>query len=125
MYNAAVNRTPSLTASLSASAHPLHTHILPRLDDGARTLDESVSMARSAVADGIRVVAATPHVREDYPTRAAEMERRVSDVRQALAMEGLTLDVRTGGEIALDQLGTLDAEELARFGLAGNSGYLL
>lgn len=82
-------------------------------------------MARSAVADGIRVVAATPHVRDDYPTRAAEMERAVDDLRQALTNEGLTLDVRTGGEIALDRLGALDADELARFGLAGSSGYLL
>ncbi len=92
----------------------LHTHILPGLDDGARTLEESVAMARSAIADGIRVMAATPHVREDYPTRAAEMERGVGDLRQALAKEGLTLDVRTGGEIALDRLGTLEADELAR-----------
>jgi len=82
-------------------------------------------MARSAVDDGIRVVAATPHVREDYPTRAAEMERGVEELRQALADEGLRLDVRTGGEIALDRLGMLDADELARFGLAGNRGYLL
>jgi len=66
----------------------LHTHILPGLDDGARTLEESVAMARSAVADGIRVMAATPHVREDYPTRAAEMERGVGDLRQALAKGG-------------------------------------
>jgi protein-tyrosine phosphatase len=103
----------------------LHTHILPGLDDGPRTLEESVAMARSAVADGIRVVAATPHVREDYPTRAAEMERGVGELRQALATGGLTLDVRTGGEIALDCLGTLEADELARFGLAGNRSYLL
>jgi protein-tyrosine phosphatase len=103
----------------------LHTHILPGLDDGSQTLEESVEMARSAVADGICVVAATPHVRDDYPTRAAEMERAVDDLREALANEGLRLDVRTGGEIALDRLGTLDSDELARFGLAGNSGYLL
>ncbi len=82
-------------------------------------------MARSAAADGIRVMAATPHVREDYPTRAAEMEHGVADLRQALAKEGLTLDVRTGGEIALDRLGTLEADELARFALADNQSYLL
>jgi protein-tyrosine phosphatase len=103
----------------------LQTHILPGLDDGSRTLEERVEMARSAVADGICVVAATPHVRDAYPTRAAEMERAVDDLREALANEGLRLDVRTGGEIALDRLGTLDSDELTRFGLAGNSGYLL
>jgi protein-tyrosine phosphatase len=103
----------------------LHTHILPGLDDGARTLEESVSMARAAVADGIRMVAATPHVREDYPTRASEMERAVTELRRALAAEDLALDVRTGGEIALDHLAVLEAEELVRFGLASNQSYLL
>jgi poly-gamma-glutamate capsule biosynthesis protein CapA/YwtB (metallophosphatase superfamily) len=46
------------------------THILPGGSTTVtRTLDESVAMARSAVADGIRIVAATPHVREDYRPR--------------------------------------------------------
>ena len=39
----------------------LHSHILPDLDDGARTLEEALAMARIAVADGITVIAATPH----------------------------------------------------------------
>ena len=100
-------------------------HILPGLDDGARTLEESVAMARSAAADGIRVVAATPHVREDYPTRATDMEQGLAAVREALAVEGIALDVLAGGEIALDRLTDLEADELARFGLAGNAQYLL
>src|SRR5947208_5095951 len=103
----------------------LHTHILPGLDDGPRTLEESVSMARAAVADGVRMVAATPHVRADYPTRASQMERGVTELRQALEAEGVALDVRTGGEIALDHLASIEAEELVRFGLASNQNYVL
>ena len=82
-------------------------------------------MARAAVADGIRTLAATPHVREDYSTRASEMEDGVAELRDALAAEGIKLDVRTGGEIALDRLALLEAEELSRFGLASNPNYLL
>jgi protein-tyrosine phosphatase len=103
----------------------LHTHILRGLDDGARTLEESLTMARSAVADGIRVVAATPHVRDDYPTRATEMEHRVVELREALTAEGIELEVLTGGEIALDRLDALGGDELVRFGLAGNPTCLL
>jgi protein-tyrosine phosphatase len=103
----------------------LHTHILPGLDDGPRTLAESISMARAALADGIRIVAATPHVRGDYATRASEMEEGVADLRQALAAEEIALEVRTGGELALDHIDFLDAEELVRFGLASNPNYLL
>jgi protein-tyrosine phosphatase len=103
----------------------LHTHILPGLDDGPRTLAESVSMARAALADGIRTIAATPHVRADYSTSASEMERAVTELRAELRAEGIELQLCTGGEIALDRLEIIEAEELLRFGLASNPNYLL
>ena len=76
-------------------------------------------MAQAAVADGIDIVAATPHVRDDYPTSASHMEVLVLEVREALATAGVPLEVRTGGEIALERLPVLDEGELRRFGLGG------
>ena len=60
----------------------LHSHILPGLDDGARTLEDAVDIARAAAADGIRTIAATPHVRDDYPTSADAMEAGVATVNR-------------------------------------------
>ena len=40
----------------------LHCHMLPQIDDGPKTLDESIAMARIAVKDGIKIVACTPHI---------------------------------------------------------------
>lgn len=102
----------------------LHSHILPGVDDGAATLGESLEMARAAVADGIRAIAATPHVRDDYPTSPGAMERAVAELRGALAGEGIPLEVLTGGELALDWIDRLGPDDLRRFGLAG-SDYLL
>lgn len=42
----------------------LHTHILPGIDDGAKTLEVSLEMARMAVSDGTSIMACTPHI---YP----------------------------------------------------------
>jgi protein-tyrosine phosphatase len=98
----------------------LHSHILPGLDDGAATLEESLQIARAAVVDGIDTIAATPHVRDDYPTSAAEMEERVAEVREACVAAGIPLDVRPGGELALDRLVRLSSDDLRRFGLGGN-----
>ncbi len=39
----------------------LHTHILPGLDDGAKTLEESVQMCWRSYRDGVRTIVATPH----------------------------------------------------------------
>jgi protein-tyrosine phosphatase len=103
----------------------LHSHILPGLDDGARDLDEAVQIARAAVEDGTRMIAATPHVREDYPTTSDAMENGVAEVRAALEREGIELVLLPGGEVALEQLERLGPDELRRFGLGGNPSYLL
>jgi len=103
----------------------LHSHLLPGIDDGAATLEESVAIARAAAADGISVLAATPHVRDDYPTRAETMERLVARLGEALRAAAVPLRVVTGGELDLRHLRALDDDELRRFGLGGNRRYLL
>lgn len=103
----------------------LHSHVLPGLDDGVRTLDEAVALARAAVASGVRVLAATPHVRDDYPTSADAMLAGVETVRAALAAAGIPLQLLPGGELDLAFVHRLDADALARYGLGGNPRVLL
>ncbi len=103
----------------------LHSHILPGLDDGARTLADSRELARAAVADGVHAIAATPHVRSDYLTSAEAMEAGVASVRRDLAEHGIELAVLHGGEIALDRLADLSREELERFTIGQTGRYLL
>jgi protein-tyrosine phosphatase len=45
----------------------LHCHLLPGLDDGAKTMEDSLAMAEEAIADGITHVVATPHANSDWP----------------------------------------------------------
>lgn len=78
-------------------------------------------MCAAARADGITVLAATPHVRHDYPTRPDEMEEALARVQDAARG---TVTVLPGGELDLEELDR-PPEELARFALAGNPGYLL
>jgi protein-tyrosine phosphatase len=103
----------------------LHSHVLPGFDDGAKDEDEALAIARAAVADGTRVLAATPHVREDYPTTAAAMEAAVETLRAALAREGIELTLVPGGELAHEEVRRRSPEEVRRFALGGNPGYLL
>jgi protein-tyrosine phosphatase len=99
----------------------LHSHVLFGLDDGAADLNGAVAICRAAAEDGITVLAATPHVRHDYPTTPEQMEARLEEVRAAV---GDVLRLVPGGEIDLDELGR-PREELLRFALAGNPRYLL
>ena len=99
----------------------LHSHVLYGIDDGAEDLDEAVAICRAASDDGISVLAATPHVRDDYPTTPEQMEAALAEVQNAV---GDALRLVPGGELDLTELGR-PREELVRFALAGNPGYLL
>lgn len=99
--------------------------MLPGLDDGPATIEESVRVAAAAAAEGVTVLAATPHVSARYPTSPREMEDELRRLRAALAQRGIALELVPGGEVALDRLPALDAGDLRRLALAGNPGYLL
>lgn len=71
----------------------IHSHILPEVDDGARSLEEALEMARIALADGIQQMVCTPHMfngisRNPEP---AEVVDRVGALQQAVGAEGLRL----------------------------------
>jgi protein-tyrosine phosphatase len=101
----------------------LHSHVLPGVDDGAPTLEVSLAILRAAASDGIEQLAATPHVRDDYPTPPETMERLVAEVNDAAADLGVR--VLPGGELAVAHAARLDDDTLARFGLGGNPRVVL
>ena len=103
----------------------LHSHVLPGVDDGVKTIAESLDLLRAAHDDGIRQIAATPHVREDYPTSAREMELRVAEVCGAAREAAIPVEVLPGGELDLEFAARLDDADLRRFGLGGNASLLL
>jgi protein-tyrosine phosphatase len=103
----------------------LHTHVLPGIDDGVETVEEAVALGRAAAADGVVTLAATPHVRADYPTRPGQMEALVQEVARAFRENGVPVQVLGGAEIGYESLATLPYDELRRFGLGGNPDVLL
>jgi protein-tyrosine phosphatase len=77
----------------------MHAHILPQIDDGASSLEEAVAMARIACADGVSVMAATPH----GPGRSITESLRRRDIaleqlRRTLEHENIPLRLVPGME---------------------------
>src|SRR5437763_14141033 len=95
----------------------LHCHILPGIDDGAATMEESVAMARIAYDDGVRTIVATPHVSHDFPTDPSEIAGRVEEVNAALRAAGVEVQVVGGAEVALTRLAELDRPALEQVGI--------
>jgi protein-tyrosine phosphatase len=103
----------------------LHSHIIPGVDDGVRSLDEARRLARLAAGEGVQAIAATPHVRSDFPTTAEQMERGVAELREDFVAAEIPLRVLHGGEVALERLADLEPDELRRFTIAQTGRYLL
>jgi protein-tyrosine phosphatase len=92
----------------------VHCHILPGIDDGARDVDAALALARAAVAGGVRVIAATPHVRPDHPrVRPNQLGDRCAALGERLAEAAIDLEVVAGGEVDLAWSREASGEELA------------
>jgi protein-tyrosine phosphatase len=70
-----------------------HCHLLPGLDDGPKTTEESLDLARSLVRDGIDRVVCTPHYSSQFPTGQADAEARLREFRPALDELGLQTEL--------------------------------
>jgi protein-tyrosine phosphatase len=77
----------------------LHSHILPGVDDGAQSYDDSIAIARMAVADGIEVMACTPHFMPGlYDNKADDIRTRVEQLNARLVAENIDLALVVGGD---------------------------
>jgi len=100
----------------------VHCHILPGLDDGPATLEESLAMARLAAADGVEVIVATPHVERDHLYPPPDLVRELTArLNQALQAEGLALRVWPGAEIP-DKPELLEGLEAGQLMTVGDLG---
>ena len=53
----------------------IHSHVLPGLDDGARTLEEAVEMLQLAADSGTTDLVATPHISPAFPNEFENVHR--------------------------------------------------
>lgn len=100
----------------------IHAHVLPGIDDGPRDLSGTLELARSAAEAGITRIAATPHLRSDFPdVHVEEIAARAERVQAELEAVGIDLEVVPGAEVSL--IWALEASDeqlrLASYGQRG------
>jgi protein-tyrosine phosphatase len=78
----------------------LHTHILPGIDDGVKTMDDAVAFARVAADDGTRTIVATPHYREGFYINSREdVIAGVAALKARLAEASVDIEILPGAEV--------------------------
>jgi len=104
----------------------LHCHILPGIDDGPRTMADSLALAAAAAVGATHTIVATPHVSWEWPgNRAATIADAVHALNEELRREGIPVEVVAGAEVALSRAAALDASELEALRLGGGPWLLV
>jgi protein-tyrosine phosphatase len=105
----------------------LHFHLLPGIDDGPSSIEESVALAAAAAAEGTGTIVATPHVHPSFDIDVSTLPDRVRELRAWLEAERVPVRVLCGGELAHDMVGRLSGSELETIahGPAGRRWLLL
>lgn len=77
----------------------IHCHILPGLDDGAQTIEDSLDMAKEAIKQGIHTIIATPHHQNGkYTNYKRDILLEVAKLNQVIQTNNIPLQIFPGQE---------------------------
>lgn len=104
----------------------IHCHILPDVDDGSASMDESLEMARMALLSGVTEIIATPHFRgePEYLERIPQIDQRYQELKEALERWRVPLKLHKGAEILCTPQ-TLELAKEGKLPTLGDTKYVL
>lgn len=96
-----------------------HSHILPGVDDGVQTMEESLAILCLYEALGVTTVWLTPHIMEDIPNETAFLRQRFSELKAAYTGP---IELHLAAENMLDNLfdERLESNDLLPLGEKGD-----
>lgn len=107
-------------ADFSFLGTDFHSHLIPGIDDGAKTVADSIAMIRGLLDLGYTRIITTPHIIGDYYPNTPEMIRAgLQKVKAGLSVAGIDVPVEAAAEYFLDDYfeKMLDSDtELLSFG---------
>lgn len=91
-------------ASLSWLQTDMHSHLIPGIDDGSPDVEASVSLIKGFVALGYKKIITTPHILwEMYPNTPQIIQKGLADVKAALAVENIQMEISAAAEYFIDE----------------------
>ena len=98
----------------------IHTHILPNIDDGSKSLEMTKEMLQMEYKDGVRVIYATSHFRRDmFEPRLEKVMEKYEEVKQLaenIGEEGIKVLIGCEFHANMDMVETLNKKERPTMG---------
>jgi len=87
----------------SKVAVDMHSHLIPDIDDGVKSIEESLQLIRKFKELGYRKLITTPHILVDFYKNTPEnIYRGLSEVKEAISKEGIDIEIDAAAEYMLD-----------------------
>lgn len=103
----------------------IHSHILPGIDDGAKSMEDAVTMINKACENGVEGIIATPHYcRGYYENEYENIKDQLNDLNLRLSKENIPIKIYTGQEVYIDSK-TLELHKKGILKGLNNSKYML
>ena len=80
----------------------IHSHILPEIDDGAKTLEESLQLVTEMAGWGFERLTCTPHITKKFRNTPETIREKFDILNNALSANGLSIDLRMSAEYRLN-----------------------
>lgn len=97
----------------------IHSHLIPGIDDGSQTMDETIAMLAKFQSLGYKKVITTPHIMSDsFPNTSENILAGLEDVRAEVKKVGLTIEIEAAAEYYFDEtfVAKIKDKDLLTFG---------
>jgi protein-tyrosine phosphatase len=98
----------------------MHSHLIPGIDDGSKSMEESLELIKRLSSYGLRKIITTPHIMSEYYKNTPEIiSMGLEDLRKAVKAEGISIEIEAAAEYYMDEIlleKIKDGERLLTFG---------
>lgn len=92
----------------------MHSHLLPAIDDGAKSIEDSILLIKKFVELGYKKLITTPHIMSDFYRNTPEIiNSKLDQLHQEIQKLGWTIELKAAAEYYLDEgfMAKLNAKE--------------
>ena len=97
----------------------MHSHLIPGIDDGVKTMEESLALIKAMKDFGYKKLITTPHVMTDfYPNTTDTILKGLEEVKTALKKAGIDIEIEVAAEYLVDEnfAKLVEKDDLLSFG---------
>jgi protein-tyrosine phosphatase len=109
---------------ISGIAADMHSHLIPGIDDGAKTMEESIRLVRKLHQLGYKKLITTPHINARFPNTPAIIREGLEKLKHAVKGAGIPVEVDAAAEYYMED-GFKKIMEKGRLMTFGNNYILL